>query len=220
MAVLAEPHWEAVPPPLPDLLKGLGQQPFVERFYLGGGTALALQLGHRKSFDLDFFSSVDDVEAATREEIQAALSALWPADVQKDVDGTLFFDIGGTHVGFFSYGYHLLEPTPIIVGVRLAGLQDIGLMKLDAVVGRGARKDFYDLYFIARQVPLTRLLALAEQKYPYMRDFQLHAVSGLTFFDNADQQKQPELLIPVAWGAVKEFFVTKARALRREWFGF
>ena len=55
MAALADPHWEALPPPLPALLKGLGQQPFTERFYLGGGTALALQLGHRKSFDLDFF---------------------------------------------------------------------------------------------------------------------------------------------------------------------
>jgi hypothetical protein len=205
---------------LPDLLRGLGQQPFIERFYLGGGTALALQLGHRKSFDLDLFSNVDDVEAVTREEIRAALSALWPADVQKDVDGNLFFDIGGTHVGFFSYGYPLLEPTPTVVGVRLAAPVDIGLMKLDAVVGRGARKDFYDLYFIAQQVALTRLLALGEQKYPYMRDFQLHAVSGLTFFDNADQQEQPALLIPVEWEAVKEFFVAQARALRREWLGF
>ena len=114
----------------------------------------------------------------------------------------------------------LLEPSPTVVGVRLAGILDIGLMKLDAVVGRGARKDFCDLYSIARQVPLARLLELGEQKYPYMRDFQLHAVSGLTFFDNADQQEQPELLIPVEWGAVKDYFVAQARALRREWFGF
>ncbi len=93
-------------------------------------------------------------------------------------------------------------------------------MKLDAVVGRGARKDFYDLYFIAQRVDLTCLLKLGEQKYPYMRDFQLRAICGLTFFDNADIDEQPDLLIPVAWEAVKEFFVAQARALRREWFGF
>ena len=220
MAALDNPHWEAVPPPLPDLLAGIGQQPFISRFYLGGGTALALQLGHRKSFDLDFFSDVDNVEAASREEIKVALSALWPVKLQKDVDGTLFFDIGGTHVGFFSYGCSLLDPTPTAAGVRLAGLTDIGLMKLDAVVGRAARKDFYDLYFIAQRVPLTRLLELGERKYPEMRDFQLHAISGLTFFDNADVDAQPELLIPVEWETVKDFFVAQARALRREWFGF
>lgn len=82
MAALTEPHWEAVPPPLPDLLVEIGRQPFSARFYLGGGTALALRLGHRKSFDLDFFSDMDNVEAAAREEIKAALSALWPVKVQ------------------------------------------------------------------------------------------------------------------------------------------
>ena len=93
-------------------------------------------------------------------------------------------------------------------------------MKMDAIVGRGARKDFYDLYFIAQQVPLTRLLTLGEQKYPYMHDFQLHTVCGLTFFDNADQQEQPELLVPIEWEFVKAFFIAQARELRKEWFGF
>jgi hypothetical protein len=61
MASLTHPHWEAVPPLLRDLLAEIGQMPFIGRFYLAGGTALALQLGHRVSVDLDFFSDVDEV---------------------------------------------------------------------------------------------------------------------------------------------------------------
>jgi hypothetical protein len=62
MASLTHPHWEAVPPLLRDLLSEIGQMPFIGRFYLAGGTALALQLGHRVSVDLDFFSDVDTVK--------------------------------------------------------------------------------------------------------------------------------------------------------------
>jgi len=63
-------------------------------------------------------------------------------------------------------------------------------------------------------------LALGKTKYPYAHDFELQAVESLTFFDNADPDIQPSLLVPVEWDAVKEFFVEQARRLRREWFGF
>jgi hypothetical protein len=80
-------------------------------------------------------------------------------------------------------------------------------MKLDALIDRGSRKDFDDLYVVARQVPLTELLSLGRAKYPYVRDFELMAVESLVLFDNADRDLQPELLVDLPWEQVKQFFI-------------
>lgn len=126
MATLENPHWEVVPPPLHDLLVQIGQEPFARRFHLAGGTALALRLGHRISVDLDFFSESDKVEQNTRAEIIAALQRHRPVQVVEDAIGNLLLQIVGIHVGFFSYGYPLLELPDEIAGIRIARLVDIG----------------------------------------------------------------------------------------------
>lgn len=217
MAVLTPIHWEAITPAMRDVLRFIGQCAFAERFYLAGGTALALRLGHRRSIDLDFFSASDQVTRRTRQEI---VHALLPIGVQvlEDVDGNLLTQVSGMHAGFFSYGYALLDPTESVEGVALAGITDIGLMKLDALIGRGSRKDFYDLYMIAQRIPLAELLSQGAIKYPYIRDFVLMAVESMVLFENADRDFQPELLIEVPWEQVKRFFVDKARALGKLWF--
>ena len=88
MAPLSPVHWEAVTPELRELLRFIGQCAFVERFYLAGGTALALRLGHRRSIDLDFFSNVDTVTHATRREILRTLAPLG-AQALEDTEGNL-----------------------------------------------------------------------------------------------------------------------------------
>lgn len=122
-------------------------------------------------------------------------------------------------MGFFSYGYWLLALADDVEGVAIAGIADIGLMKLDASIDRGSRKDFYDLYMIARQIPLAELLRLAKPKYPYARDFELMAVESLVLFENADRDLQPMLLMELFWEEVKQFFIAEARTLGRVWFG-
>jgi len=106
MAALTQPHWHTITAELQGLLKFLGQQPFLSRFYLAGGTALALQLGHRRSVDLDFFSETDEVELLSRQEI---LNGLQPVGIEviENVGGNLLLLAHGIHVGFFSYGYPL-----------------------------------------------------------------------------------------------------------------
>jgi hypothetical protein len=148
MAVLEPVHWQVITPAMRELLRFIGQQPFAERFYLAGGTALALRLGHRISVDLDFFSATDDVTRLTRQEILTALAPLSPQALE-DADGNLLLQVSELHVGFFGYGYDLLEQTDYVENVALAAVVDIGLMKLDALISRGSRKDFYELYFIA-----------------------------------------------------------------------
>ena len=200
-----------------ETLRFIGKCPFAARFYLAGGTGLALRLGHRRSVDLDFFSEADEVTRRTRREILRALAPLTPQTLE-DTEGNLLLQAQGLHVGFFGYGYPLIATAESADGVAVAGLADIGLMKLDALISRGSRKDFYDLHATARQIPLAELLRLGPVKYPHARDFEVMAVESLVLFDNADRDADPELLAPVSWNEVKEFFIAEARVLAREWF--
>lgn len=218
MAVLEPVYWQTVTPTMREVLRFIGRQPFSQRFYLAGGTALALRLGHRRSIDLDFFSATDEVTRPTRQEILTALTTLSPQAIE-DVDGNLLLEVSGMHVGFFGYGYPLLEPIDSLEQIALASLVDIGLMKLDALISRGSRKDFYDLYFIAQQISLPTLLQFGQTKYLYARDFELMAVESLVLFENADRDIQPTMLVEVAWAEVRQFFIEQAQALGQSWFG-
>jgi hypothetical protein len=90
-------------------------------------------------------------------------------------------------------------------------------MKLDAIAGRGTRKDFYDLYSIAAHIPLAGLFAVSGQKYPHSLSFGMRVLTALVDFDIADQQDEPILLQPVPWEQVKDFFIVDARRLGQSW---
>lgn len=217
MAVLDRPHWETVNSDLREVLSRIGQQPFAQRFYLAGGTALALQLGHRRSIDLDFFAAEDELMDTTRREIISTLEQHAKVEVREDVIGNLLLHVNDLSVGFFSYGYRLLETVTSPDLPRLASPADIGLMKLDALIARGARKDFIDLYFIGQTWPLEKLLELRPLKYPRARNFEVMLLEGLTNFDNADLDTQPQMLLPIDWEQVKAGCAIAARQLAERW---
>jgi predicted nucleotidyltransferase component of viral defense system len=217
MGSLTSPHWETVTTEMRELLKWTGQQDFMSSFYLAGGTALALQVGHRKSVDLDFFSQTDEVHERTRQRIIQA-TAERGGQVIENVDGNLVLLVDDVRVGFFSYGYKLLESFERLENVNVASMLDIGLMKLDAVIGRGSRKDFFDLYVITGKYPLEELLQAGARKYPTSRDFALMAVESFVLFDNAERDVQPELMIDVTWNKVREYFSEQAKLLGEKWF--
>lgn len=219
MALLDHPHVETIGAAMLAILQHVGHQRFASRFYLAGGTALALQIGHRTSVDLDFFSETDELRDKSRAEIISVMASLNPSVITDHV-GSLLFSVQDISTGFFGYGYPLVGQSVEFEGVTLASPMDIGMMKLDALISRASRKDFYDLYFIAQSNPIDSLLKLGRAKYPFARDFELEAVESLTFFENADTESQPDLLIPVEWEGVKEFFVDQAKALRQKWYGF
>lgn len=214
---LLKPHWETIAPVMREVLNFIGTCPFAARFYLAGGTALALRLGHRRSVDLDFFSETDDVMQRTRQEIIHAFLPLMP-QVIENTEGNLLLEVQRMHVGFFGYSYALVSSIDAVENIALAGVADIGLMKLDALISRGSRKDFYDLYFVAREIPIPELLKLGQQKYPYARDFEVLALEGLTFFENAERDVPIPLLVEVSWAEVKQFFINTARELGQTWF--
>ncbi len=219
MATLITPHWEAITPSARVTLAVLGQLPLLRPFYLGGGTALALRLGHRISQDLDLFANIDSLDDDFRHSIIEELRQGHAVNVLRDSVFGLILEANGQPISFFSYGYPMLESTDLVSGVQIAGILDIGLMKMDAVAGRGTRRDFYDLYFIASRISLDELFAQSSKKYPQSRGFKMRVLVALVDFDVADQQDEPTLLLPAEWNEVKAFFYTEARRLGREWFG-
>ena len=131
--------------------------------------------------------------------------------------GSLVYVARGIRTGFHGNGYDLVEPLVDIEGKKLASVADIALMKLDALLARAARKDFYDLYAICQRRPLRELLRLAPQKYPGVRDFEAQAVKRLVYFERAEQDEPPDMLEPLEWEMVKAFFRQQAADIGRGW---
>lgn len=218
MAALATPHWEATLPGTRSLLLTLGKLPSTQLFYLAGGTALALRLGHRLSVDLDLFANIDELTEELRRRIITELQTRHPLELVQDSPLGLYLKANNQAVSFFTYGYSLLEPADPVEGLPVAGLLDIGLMKLDAIAGRGERKDFYDVYGIARYVSLDQLFDQSQVKYPHSHGFQTRVLSALVDFDKADRQSDPTLLASVDWQTVKAFFQAETARLGKQWF--
>ena len=219
LRLLTKPHWEAVIPSARAMLATLGQLPLLRPFYLGGGTALALRLGHRISQDLDLFANIESLDDDLRHSIIEELHQGHAVNVLRDSVFGLVLEANGQAISFFSYGYPMLESTDLVSGFQIAGILDIGLMKMDAIAGRGMRRDFYDLYFIASRVSLDELFAQSTKKYPYSHGFEMRVLVALVDFDIADQQDEPTLLLSAEWSEVKDFFTTEARRLGKEWLG-
>ncbi|MBK9210562.1 MAG: hypothetical protein IPL71_20680 [Anaerolineales bacterium] len=114
------------------------------------------------------------------------------------------------HVGFFSYGYKLLQPAQSVENISFAAPLDIGLMKLDALIGRGSRKDFYDVYVISQHIPLVDLLEAGRKKYPQLRDFAIMAIESRCF-ENGERDIQPAMFIGLSWDELKNTLLNKQK---------
>ncbi|WKZ34947.1 MAG: nucleotidyl transferase AbiEii/AbiGii toxin family protein [Anaerolineales bacterium] len=207
--------WETISGDMRVVLDGFFRTAIGSRFYLAGWTALALQLGHRRSVDLDFFSPTEDIPAI-RAALEESLSAYRPV-LADSAWGNLVYLAGDVRMGFYGYGLPLVRPPAEMENLRLASMEDIALMKLDALLSRAARKDFYDLYFICQKIPLRNVLALAPQKYENVRDFEVQTVKRLIYFEHAEADIDPVLLQPVSWRAVKEYFMEQAQEIGTGW---
>ncbi len=155
---------------------------FKPDFYLAGGTALALLLGHRDSIDFDFFTdkSFSTVELYGKiEEIFKSYKTLRTQD-KKDTLTILIED--NIKVSFFAYPYPLVKPLIETDYLKIASIEDIACMKLSTITSRVAAKDYVDLYFILQQLSLPILLDLAKEKFPSL-DSNL-VLKSLIYFDD------------------------------------
>lgn len=175
----------------------------IKEAYLAGGTALALQIGHRISVDLDFFTQQEFRET----ELSTKLASL-PKFVQ---DGTakwtVWGKIGATKFSMFHYKYPLIEKTVPFEGIQLASLADIAAMKIHAIESRGTRRDFVDVYFLSKKYSLEEMVGFYNKKYAVSEDSLYSILRALDYFEDAEQEKQmPRMLTSVDWEEVKEYF--------------
>lgn len=189
------------------LVSGL---PEIKEAYLAGGTALSLQLGHRISIDLDFFTQ-EEFSAITL----SAKLASYPEFIQ---DGTakwtVWGKIGETKFSMFYYKYPLLETTVSFEGLQLASLADIAAMKIHAIEDRGTRRDFVDIYFLAKKYSLSDMLGFYQKKYGVLEDHLYTILRSLDYFEDAEQERQmPNMLIDVDWEEIKKYFRKETQKL-------
>jgi predicted nucleotidyltransferase component of viral defense system len=207
--------WNTISNSMREILDGFMHSSLASEFYLAGGTALSLQIGHRLSIDLDFFSPTEDIPSI-RNIIERELTP-FQVNLTDSSWGNLVYLVNGVRVGFYGYGYAMVTPMVVIENTQLASIEDIALMKFDALLGRASRKDFYDLYFICQQTALKELFDLSTKKYPAVRDFEVQVTKRLVYFDNAEEETDPVMLKEVDWQTVKSFFVEQAKNIEQGW---
>ena len=137
-------HLETVEYSTLELLRKLQSLPILRDTRLVGGTALALQLGHRKSVDLDFFGTI----TCEAEELISAIKTVASLIVLKESPHIHIYLVDGIKVDIVNYRYQWLDKPVVDQGIRMAGIKDIAAMKVTAVIGRGTKKDFIDISFL------------------------------------------------------------------------
>ena len=181
--------------------------------YLAGGTGLALQIGHRYSYDFDFFTPHAFNETTF---VQRLSSVLPDFRLERQEWGTILGGIKDTRFTVFFYKYPLLFPPTLFQGIRIAHVKDIAAMKIAALADRGVKKDFVDLYFLIRKegaVTLGEVLELYERKYGVLAQNKLHIIKSLGYFDDADANEAPRMIQKVSWPAVKKFFLREQKEM-------
>lgn len=183
-------------------------------FYLAGGTALAIQLGHRRSVDLDWFTPnkiPDPLRLAA--DVRQPLPDF---EVTGTEAGTLHGIAGGVKFSFLEYPYPaLVEPVAWPeYSCRLANLEDLTCMKLSAIGGRGAKKDFIDIYALGRaRFSLADMLALYQRKFSVQEVG--HIVMSLAYFDDAEAEETPEMLLDVGWPEIRRTIESWVKGLMK-----
>lgn len=191
-------HSKAVPPGTLALLKKLCAHAATDGFALVGGTSLALRFGHRISVDLDFFRP----KKFDNKIVSASLAADFPSfQLTNDNSNGMMCFIEDVKVDFVTYPYPLLHPFETIEGVRMMSLTDVVAMKLGAISNRGAKKDFYDLHTLLRELGLEKLLDCYARKFP--NHDPMIPLRSMIYFEDAEETETPKTLIKTTWAKVK-----------------
>ena len=198
-------HSKCLPPQCPKLLSQLCDVLQKYDFILAGGTALSLQLGHRISVDLDFFTeTLFSTEKIYREIKKAGLNPI----VLQEEKGTLTLTINKIKVSLFHYPYPFFDEKKTWKGFSVAGVRDIAAMKVIAITQRGAKRDFIDLYFILQNIPFWKIAENMVRRFSKERINPMHIGKALVYFGDAEVDPDPRYCGDkrTTWKNVKDFF--------------
>jgi len=173
---------------------------FLQDFYLSGGTALSLQIGHRESEDLGFFSQKPFNPELLQQDL-IKYGQLTQTELDK---GTLNTFIDGVKLQFLEYPYALVKPTIDWESIQLSSIEDIACTKLQTIGTRGSKKDFIDLYYLLKIYTLNELFAFMDTKYGEIDYNKVHIMKSLVYFQDAELQPMPRMHKTTPWNNVKE----------------
>lgn len=189
-------HRETIEPHTLELLISLQEKPLFKNLRLVGGTALALQLGHRKSIDLDLFGKMIPNEI----EISRILQDFKNVKKLHNTPNIFIYSIEGVKVDFVNYHYDWLDDAIIEDGIIQADKKDIAAMKLSAISGRGTKKDFVDLYFLLKTYSLAEMVEFYNKKFTDGNIFQV--LRSLVYFTDAEND-HIKMINDVNWNTIK-----------------
>lgn len=179
-------------------------------FYLAGGTGLALQLGHRTSIDLDFYTEKKIKKVVLAKEIESRFKKIQVVEISED---NLRVFIGKTSLTGFYYPYPLIRNYVKFLDVNLASVEDIASMKLIAIAQRGKKRDFIDVYYLLKQYSLSQLLTLAEERFSAFESGVI--LKGLCYYQDADNEKEDDRIQlsdkTLTWPKVKKILSTQVK---------
>lgn len=190
-------YWQTIDKNRQDLLIKLS---FLKEqgFYMAGGTALALQIGHRESIDFDFYNEKEFNANNLVSEIKKFSKSL---EIEIPDTYSVMGQVNGVKLSFFKYEYPMIGDFVVDKGINFAPLPDIAAMKCIAVVQRGTKRDYVDMYFLNKMFGLKKIFKWVAKKYP-MYDLY-HIKTGLIYFAEAESDVMPKMLVDCSWKEVK-----------------
>ena len=207
-------YWNIIDKDRYKLLKDIIETVTIPTYYMIDGTALSLQMGLRESFDFDFCVPIQFNNELLLEE----LGKIGEMKVKQNQSGTCDVILNGVQVSFFYYPNkiinELVEPQEM-PKLKMASILDIAIMKVVAIGGRGAKKDFFDLYNIINKCKIS-IKELAEgliEKCGNKTNY-VNIIMGLSYFEDAEQEILPKTFVEYNWEEIKEFFINYQREFK------
>jgi hypothetical protein len=191
-------HYETVDEGTLELLKQLQSLSILSEMRLVGGTSLALQIGHRKSIDIDLFGNLSAEYENLIDELKT-LGEVVPLKNSKNIHSLL---INNIKVDIVNYEYKWLSNKITTDNIHLATIDDIAAMKLNAIIGRGSKKDFIDLFFILKDYSLATIMEFYTKKYNDGSTFLV--LKSLSYFEDADMEEMPFMFNNIDWQTIKD----------------
>lgn len=200
-------HYQTLPNNTKKALDFLSQERWLGEslWYLAGGTALALQVGNRKSFDLDFFTEEKDFDE--KKLIANFLNNQnWNTDVEEK--NSIYGELFGAKVSFIAYPFFIHKQKFLQHGLmNVLNKTDIAVMKITAISQRGKKRDFFDLYWCAKNIePLEDIIKRLPLQYPSVAHDYHHILKSLIYFEDAESDPEPIIFFKTNWKEVKDFF--------------
>ncbi len=195
-------HLETVEPGTFSLLKELMQLPALDNFSLVGGTALSLKYGHRKSIDLDLFTTAP----FDKETLSAALINFYKDKFIADDTPFrfgIFAYIKDIKTDIIHHPHPLIRPPETIDGIRMFSTEDIIAMKVQAILGRGRKKDFWDIAELLQHHQLKEFIGFHEEKYS-TQNLLITVPQAITYFADAEESEDPISLKGQTWEKIKQ----------------